>query len=251
MPVHARVPVPVAVKRALDELRKCNNIDDPVCRGIPTRLSNYGGASVAPLDRLFHELSPAGQLLAVIALRNIEHMASTRMLIGLALKSNFSVRTLALASLGDRVGRRVDTALIDAMDDDSVMIRTAAAEALGAHPAKRNLKKVVPALLSHTADAEAMVQIAAIDSLGVLGDERAVLPLVEILDKSSGATRRAALFALRMLGDQRAVSAVIEVLRDEKMEVVREASKTLQRITGQSFGIDYELWKGWWEAQNE
>ena len=242
---------PRAVTRAIEALAECRTVDEAHCQSIPVRLANYKQASVKPLGKAFAGLSPAGQILGVMALQRIKHDVSTRLLVKLARKSNYMVRTLVLSALGDRAGRAVDKALIAALSQDNPAVRAAAADALGKSERRRNLKRVVPALIKAAGDREVSVKVAAIGSLGLLGHRSATPVVVKALGSRHAPLKRTALFSLRFLNDKRSVPDVIEVLRVEDGVIVRDAGTTLERITGMAFGVDYELWKGWWAAQEE
>lgn len=240
-----------AVVRALEDLRSCTQVDEALCRSVPGRLSNYGDRAVRPLVKAFPTLSSAGQILGIISLQRIETRRATRALIGLSTSSNYVVRTLTLTVLGDRPGRYVDRALIVALKDVNPAIREAAAEALGKAPRVRSLRMAVPALIQAIDDPASEVVSAAVGSLGVLGDKRAVPRVMETLSSSNRGVRRSALFALRFLRDARSVPHLIEILREPDAELRENAGKTLERVTGAHLGVDYELWKGWWEAHRE
>ncbi len=237
---------PPAVQRAVDELRRCEDVDDPVCRGVPTRLANYGRVSVRPLMKAFEALPPAGRLLGVVALEQIEHKSSTNALIRLSSSGTYLVRTMALTALGKRSGRSVDKALVRAMRDRNPAIRAAAAEAIGKQEEARSRRIVFTPLMTAAKDTEVAVRMAAVESLGMLGEKKALDTVLDALSSNHKELRKSALFALRFLDDQRAVSDVI----DDRV-LVETAGKTLARLTGVDFGTDYELWKGWWAERDE
>jgi HEAT repeat protein len=240
-----KTPDPVA--RAVAELQNCHAVDDPVCRGIPVRLANWGKHSVGPLLKGFSELPRAGQLLGVVALKDIPHASAQRGLIRLAqADGDLIIRLLAVDALGDRTGRAVDKALIRLLRSDNPAVRAAAAEALGKLPSERTRKTVVPALLDASGDKDSSVERSAIASLGMLGDKRGVPVAVAALQSPDKAVQRAALFALRFLNDVRAAPQIMELLKARDRALVQEAGRTLEKLTGLDFGIDYALWKGWW-----
>lgn len=237
------------VTRLVAELGECQDVGNPACRQVAIRLSNFGARAVPSLAKAFPKLSPAGQILGLVTLDKIKTRSSTRALIKLSARSSLVIRALALATLGPRKGRAVDNALLKGLKDKQPTIRVAAAEAIGRSRSARNVKRMVPPLVRAARDADTEVRIAAIESLGMLGDKRGVPPMRAALHARQPKLRKTALFALRFVADQRAVPDVIELLRDDDRMMVRDAGKTLERITGVDFGVDYELWKGWWEAR--
>lgn len=249
--VSAEARPPNAVVRALDDLRTCNRIDDPVCRGIPGRLKNYGARAVKPLMKAFPKLSPAGQLLGVVALRGIDSKKSTKALIVLSADSGYLIRTVSLAALGERKGSVVDNALIKALADDATAIRAAAAESLGKVMRHRDMKRTVPALVKAAADSAMTVRVASLESLGFLGAVSALDTIVGALDSRQLSVRKSAVFSLRLLGDKRSAPALIELLKEDDRVLVDDASKALERITGRDFGIDYEMWRSWWSVNKD
>ncbi|MBI5207412.1 MAG: HEAT repeat domain-containing protein [Candidatus Firestonebacteria bacterium] len=60
----------------------------------------------------------------------------------------------------------------------------------------------------------------AAESLGMLGDKRAVLPLIETLKDKDYSVRYKSAFALGLLGDTRALGPLHEVVKNDEMEYV-------------------------------
>ncbi len=82
---------------------------------------------------------------------------------------------------------------------------------------------VVPALIEALDDANAAVRLAAVNSLGTLGDPRAIAALGKVLkDDSDARVRRAAAEALGEIDDPRAVPHLLDALKAEKVADVRE-----------------------------
>lgn len=95
------------------------------------------------------------------------------------------------------------------------VVRAAAAASLG----QLGNRRAVDALIVATTDSMAEASAEAIRSLGLLGDPRAVAPLVDILRNADGffvgSTRRAALLALATLGGPEAAAALSEVAANQ------------------------------------
>ena len=82
---------------------------------------------------------------------------------------------------------------------------------------------VVNALIARLKDENAGVRRAAAQSLGQLGDIRAVPPLIAVLADSDGEVRSAAVDALADLEDPRAIGPIAGLLKDPVTEVKRNA----------------------------
>jgi HEAT repeat protein len=70
----------------------------------------------------------------------------------------------------------------------------------------------------------------AAQTLGLIGDTRAVEPLIQTLNDADRWVRMAAAWALGRLGDARAVGKLLQALDDEDWLVRTEASRALGRI---------------------
>ena len=95
--------------------------------------------------------------------------------------------------------------------------------------------KAISALTSTLADQSIGLRIAACNSLGIIGDDRAVGPLLHLLDRDpDSSVKIAAIQALRTLGDERARSPLIRVLGDNDIEgtVRGVAAEALIRFAG-------------------
>jgi HEAT repeat protein/beta-lactamase regulating signal transducer with metallopeptidase domain len=79
------------------------------------------------------------------------------------------------------------------------------------------------ALIETLSDANGNVRVAAVQSLGSLGDPRAIAALVKALkDDSDARVREAAAHALGEIDDNRAVPGLLDALKTEKAPKVRE-----------------------------
>jgi HEAT repeat protein/beta-lactamase regulating signal transducer with metallopeptidase domain len=86
---------------------------------------------------------------------------------------------------------------------------------------------VVNALIGRLKDENAGVRRAAANSLGRLGDLRAVTPLIAVLADSDAEVRSAATDALAELEDPRAIGPIAGLLRDPVTDVKRNALSAL------------------------
>ncbi|MFC1596929.1 HEAT repeat domain-containing protein [Planctomycetota bacterium] len=111
--------------------------------------------------------------------------------------------------------------------------RRAACETLGQLGDARAVQSLIGRLADtggeRYSDRRAVAQAACV-ALGRLGDARAVEPLIERLDDSDSDVRREACDALGQLGDARAVEPLVERLEDEDWSVRETACQTLGRL---------------------
>jgi HEAT repeat protein len=111
--------------------------------------------------------------------------------------------------------------LIGVVQDASIdaATRTLAAGALGLGAKLWDKDEAINALTSALEDQSIGVRIAVCNSLGIIGDDRAVEPLLQVLDHDSeSSVKIAAIQALRTLGDERARRPLIRVLEDKDIE---------------------------------
>ena len=86
---------------------------------------------------------------------------------------------------------------------------------------------VVDALIARLKDENAGVRKAAANSLGQIGDPRAVVPLIAVLSDSDAEVRYTAIDALANLEDRRAIGPIADLLKDPVTEVRRNALSAL------------------------
>ncbi len=107
-------------------------------------------------------------------------------------------------------------ALVKALKDSDPGVREAAAESLG----QLGDVRALPGLVAATSDAEAPVRLAAVQALAALEDARAVPALAKALKDSAASVRRAAAEALACLTDAvEAVEPLVGALSDTDIHV--------------------------------
>jgi hypothetical protein len=168
-----------------------------------------------------------------------------------ALKHSDSYFRLAVVrTLGIRQPALV-ALLITALFDEQHDVREAAAEILGRTRDPRAVEPLISILASsHGANAQRIRQKAA-ETLGALGDPRAFDPLVHALKDEVTDVRASAAIGLGQLGDRRAIEPLIARLTDEWPNVYYNAARALERITGQTYGVDRTRWQAWWEQNKD
>ena len=91
----------------------------------------------------------------------------------------------------------------------------------------QDTSSVVPALIARLKDDDAGVRRAAAQSLGRLGDRRAVQPLIALLADGEAEVRRATVEALSDLEDPAAIGPIAGLLKDPDTDVKKEALNAL------------------------
>jgi HEAT repeat protein len=208
-------------------------------------------AAVRDGHRDFSLLSSALQLLALSA------VDFTSALTGLLHDSNPEVRMQAALALGTQRGPEAVSALLTALDDHEMNVRFHAIEALGRLGAPSAVKRILaiaesrdffltfPALdaLVSIGDASVMPRLMPLlsdpmlaapvaDALAHLGDEHAVAPLVEALDRDNGPTaaiaRALARIHQRQAGSPRNAASIEETVR--RSMTPRGTSRVLEAL---------------------
>jgi HEAT repeat protein/beta-lactamase regulating signal transducer with metallopeptidase domain len=161
--------------------------------------------------------------------------------LAMARRSDFEGRLLAILEPGVPRGRltRMRAAGMAALFLLAVMPLAAMTPAGAAAPSAANEMLQVPpatpasesvssssaitALIETLADANAAVRVAAVSSLGTLGDPRAIAALAKALREDTDArVREAAAYSLGEIDDTRAVPPLLEALKSERAANVRE-----------------------------
>jgi HEAT repeat protein len=118
----------------------------------------------------------------------------------------------ALGALGDREPDRVGPALLRLLDDPDMLPRNDAVESLGAlryQPARESLERGL------RADPDWVVRASAAEALGCLGDDRALDALVQALDDEYAPVRGYATDAIGLLGTPELIPPLDRYLRIE------------------------------------
>lgn len=161
------------------------------------------------------------------------------------------VRYETVQALGLIRDRRAVVPLIDLLSDGEVEVRRKVVEVLE----QFGDQQAIEPLLAKLQDESWEVRCDAVKALTVLSvpakgssipvDKRALQPLIAVLRDDHVDVRHNAAFALGLFEDNSAVMPLITALTDEGSGVRENAAASLERITGQSHGLDYEKWKSW------
>ena len=129
-------------------------------------------------------------------------------------------------------------------EDESAIVRAAAAKALGRH----GLPEQVGSLTLLLRDDETFVRLAAAQALQRVHSPQAIGALIESLDKDNerdADVRAEVADALGQYAEPRVLQALIAALDDESLAVTRRASESLTTLTGEDFGDNRRAWTGW------
>jgi len=164
----------------------------------------------------------------------------------------------------ERMGADAAPAVAGLLERDKAVERYRALQALAQLPGARDLEPAVCAAIRGvaTGDEVELVRAEAAKTLGERGlfaqsglttNEVDFQPwidaLIATLDDPSDLVQKNALYGLAFLGERSAVPAVIAAGRSGTQVVQIEARKTLQALTGERFGLDWNAWQVWWNGQ--
>ena len=115
--------------------------------------------------------------------------------------------------------------LIKALGDEDSWVGKSAAESLGKIGDKRAVEPLIKALGD-----KGIVHLSTAIALGKIGDKRAVEPLIKALGDKYEYVRNSAVDALGEIGDKRAVEPLIKALGDEDWRACNSAAIALGKI---------------------
>ena len=139
--------------------------------------------------------------------------------------SSDSIRMEAVKGLGKIGGEKTVEFLVNSLKDDFITVRNLAADYLV------NIGSgSVELLAAVLEDEDVKLRQNAAVTLGRIGDQRAVVPLIDILSSKSDQDRQAAASALGGLGNPIAIQPLIEVLRSNNPELSWYATEALLKI---------------------
>ncbi len=243
-----------SIEAVLPLIELLDNTDEYVLRWASWSLGEIGAeAAVGPLIEVLRKGDEDVSWAAARSLGHIGAEGAVEPLIELLQNKKDSVRWSAARALGEIGSETAVGPLLDKLDDP--FVRRSAARALGAIGSELAIEPLIKMLrtgertpggpkvlmLGATSIKEElgpMIRLletektrwAAAEALGDIGSERAVMPLIKLLDNDDETIRRAAANALGDIGRVEAVGPLIDLLEDES-EFVRWASvEALGRI---------------------
>ena len=131
-----------------------------------------------------------------------------------------AVRLEAVESLGEIANEGSGTALVTALSDEDWEIRREAAYALGKIGGIYAVDGLIGCLQN---DVHREVRCTAAESLGEIGDRRAITALLEGTKASYWEIRKAAVESLEEIGDPSVIDGLIACFHDDHVEVRRSA----------------------------
>lgn len=282
--------------------------DENIGRAAGSALVQMGRESIPVLIAALESENPDKRAQAASALGDLNDASAVASLVKAYKDPEAGVRNNVVYALSKIAHPAAFETLMKALEDPNVYSRAHAAWGLGFIGDER----AVPALIARLDDYDirnaligALVKIGkpavepliqslfhrsnrrydvfsrrgrAIEALGEIKDERAVLPLIQIMESGKGDPIKAARAlgeigdpraliplcnllkvvhesqlpdVVRILGelkDMQAVELLIQLLLHEKSSVSGEASSSLYKITGKRF-IGHKRWLEWWEKE--
>ncbi|MEW6747093.1 MAG: HEAT repeat domain-containing protein [Planctomycetota bacterium] len=95
-------------------------------------------------------------------------------------------------------------------------------------------------------DSDPRVVCYAAEALGLIRAAASVAPLSKLLKASNWQVRAFAVTSLQEIGHVDAIAALIKALSGETGILSRMIGDALVKLTGASFGSNYEAWSNWW-----
>jgi len=138
----------------------------------------------------------------------------------------------------------------DATRDEDAAVRRAAALALAGHGGPEHVPVLIPLL----GDEDPAVRAGAATALQFLHDPAAAEPLIQRLRQDTEPdplVRTAAAEALGQYPQRPVALALIDALDERDLAVNDAASRSLETMTGQQFGLDLASWVLWFEQSSE
>lgn len=178
----------------------------------------------SPVDAMTAELEHPNYVVrkeAVLGLGLSKDRNSFQILIDILEDKNEykSIRASAATALGTLLDERAAPALLAALDDKHIEVRTQVVAALGAIREARAVDKLIELFYSPLEDTS--VKAACVTALGLIGGEKAETVLLDILetDVEKGNIFKNAITGLGNLKSTRAVPGLIAVLEDQSLEL--------------------------------
>ena len=131
-----------------------------------------------------------------------------------------------IKKMPDSAKHQYSDTLTPKLEDTDAKIRASAAIALGIIGDAKAVEPLIEALNNENKDVRGIAAII----LGQIGDAKAFKPLIVALNDESEVVRWDVAIALGIMGDAKAVEPLLKVLKDENKDVRREAARALGKI---------------------
>ncbi len=170
---------------------------------------------------------PDVRIFAAKELAKMKDPAIVDVLINAISDEREEVRIEVVQTLGEIGDERAVKPLIGTLDDESPVVREKAARALGKLGKSEAEESLISSLQNNT---NLSIVCAIIESLGQIGDPRAVESLVGLLTHKESQIRECTAAALGKIRDNRSVVPLIAALNDEQERVRWYAADSLGKI---------------------
>ncbi|MGH8887873.1 MAG: HEAT repeat domain-containing protein, partial [Egibacteraceae bacterium] len=202
--------------------------DDGAIENFVWIIGEYRFMAAAPaLTELLQHPEASVRREAALALGKLGDDRAAAPLLALLRDSDTASWRDAVRQLGRLGERQCFPVLLRWVGDHEAKVRRAATSALWETLLESGDERAVDPLLKLLDDADAYVRSSAAYALGRSGDERAVGPLLKLLDDAQGRVRCGAAYALRCCGDKRAVEPLLKLLGDANGNVRNLAAYAL------------------------
>jgi HEAT repeat protein len=172
------------------------------------------------------------RLTAVGILDRLGNSASVSVLLGAAADSNADLAQAALAALARLPGSEVDAELLTRLPSTTGKARKVLIELAG----QRHLDRALPAIVTGAEDPDAGVRAAAVQAIGILGDDKQVAGLAKLLQATQSPKERAdlemALLAITGRAGARAVPSLLPLAQNSDSAVRIIALRVLAAAGG-------------------
>jgi HEAT repeat protein len=169
-------------------------------------------------------------------------------LLALRINAKMSIQRYVASALGRlKSNAAVDWMLKRGVKHSSWIVRAEVALSLG-RTGKNRVRNPLVKLLK---DKHPAVRSMAIDGLAHLGLRASISDIQALLRDKRWQVKVAAIDALVSLRALPAVGALVDRLPHEQGRLLSDIDRALQKLTGQNFKADPELWKSWYEANKE
>jgi len=246
--------------------------------GVMQRIGDKG--AVPTLIELLEKGHPEVGGMAALVLGNLKEESALPMLVKALSEGEEAVRRKAVLAIANFNKPEVVEALVKALDDENWWVQSKAEQALARLQSEVGEMDPVDNLLKSLASANVSQRASICRGLAKFKDERAVEPLLELLDDDEESVQIAAATALGdfrkqevvdtllekyywadpgfraaiagslgRLGDPVAIPILIEALLDTDEAVVKTAGGALSVLARRNFGTNYERWSNWWQKE--
>ena len=234
---HAALEGLAAMTIAVDVGAICQRLRDPdltvQAKAIETIVQVNDPKGVRHLLDILQDESEYVRRAAVEVLNQVGNTSAIKDLLGALRDKDWWVRVRAADALGSIGGPKVVEAVLSLVKDQDEFIRRCAIEILITTRTQEGGAAVLPSLLEALDDGDWWVKERAIDALAGLGDKRAVLPLLRVMEQDVKAAP-AAVRALAALGDPQAIVPLLAHLRSQERAVKTEAIRALAPLADEA-----------------